>query len=94
MANYAGQHVHKRLVQDEAYKKKEYPLALKNAFIGIDADMKSSAHTGPYFEALPISDSKAYLAPRRCRILPGALWMHRCGCSCVERGQDLRGMFD
>ncbi|KAI0754952.1 PP2C-domain-containing protein [Daedaleopsis nitida] len=42
VARYAGQHVHKRLVQDEAYRKKEYALALKNAFIGIDADMRAN----------------------------------------------------
>ena len=43
MAKYAGQHVHKRLVQDEAFQKREYALALKNAFLGTDADMRSSA---------------------------------------------------
>ncbi|KAH9922773.1 PP2C-domain-containing protein [Epithele typhae] len=42
VAKYAGQFVHKRLIQDEAYHKKDYALALKNAFLGTDADMKSS----------------------------------------------------
>ena len=59
MARYAGQHVHKRLLQDEAYKKKEYALALKNAFIGTDADMRSSAHDAVHREMLPISDLSA-----------------------------------
>ena len=35
--------MHKRLVQDEAYQKKDYTLALKNAFLGTDADMRASA---------------------------------------------------
>ncbi|TFK91114.1 PP2C-domain-containing protein [Polyporus arcularius HHB13444] len=42
VARYAGQNVHKRLLQEEAYKKKDYAAALKNAFIGTDADMRSN----------------------------------------------------
>ena len=39
-AKYAGEHVHQRLVQDPAYKEGRYDDALKNAFLGTDADMK------------------------------------------------------
>ena len=42
VAKYAGVHVHKRLIQDEAYQKKDYTLALKNAFLNTDAEMKNS----------------------------------------------------
>ncbi len=56
VARYAGQNVHKRLLQEEAYKKKDYAAALKNAFIGTDADMRSSAHTKPFGDLLSISD--------------------------------------
>ena len=57
VAKYAGQFVHKRLVQDEAYKKKDYNLALKNAFLGTDADMRSSAYYNMSVFIPPISDS-------------------------------------
>ncbi|KAI0072866.1 PP2C-domain-containing protein [Panus rudis PR-1116 ss-1] len=39
-AKYAGQHVHKRLVSEDPYKKGEYNEALKQAFLGIDQDMR------------------------------------------------------
>ncbi|KAI0648068.1 PP2C-domain-containing protein [Trametes meyenii] len=42
VAQYAGQHLHHRLVQDEAYKQHDYPLALKNAFLGTDDDIRST----------------------------------------------------
>ncbi|KAI0927082.1 hypothetical protein AcW1_007566 [Taiwanofungus camphoratus] len=42
VAKYAGENVHKRLVTDEAYRSKEYRAALKNAFLGTDADMRAS----------------------------------------------------
>ncbi|KAH9942872.1 PP2C-domain-containing protein [Amylocystis lapponica] len=42
VAKYAGENVHKRLLSDEAYQKREYPAALKNAFLGTDADMRSN----------------------------------------------------
>ena len=58
MARYAGQNVHKRLVQDEAYHKKEYALALKNAFIGTDAEMRSSAFTTLPGVMMPISNRR------------------------------------
>ncbi|KAJ8473347.1 hypothetical protein ONZ51_g7926 [Trametes cubensis] len=42
VAKYAGQHLHQRLVSDDAYKRKDYPRALKNAFLGTDEDIRSS----------------------------------------------------
>lgn len=42
VAKYAGQNVHHRLVRDEAYKQHDYRLALKNAFLGTDEDIRSS----------------------------------------------------
>ncbi|KAK7690087.1 hypothetical protein QCA50_006733 [Cerrena zonata] len=41
VAHYAGDHVHKRLIAEEAYKQKDYLAALKNAFLNTDADMKA-----------------------------------------------------
>lgn len=68
VAKYAGENVHKKLISDNAYKSKDYPLALKNAFLGTDADMRSS----PQFQrdssgctavaALATSDGKIYVA--------------------------------
>ncbi|KAH9854668.1 PP2C-domain-containing protein [Lenzites betulinus] len=43
VAKYAGQNLHHRLVQEQAYKEKNWPLALKNAFLGTDDDIRSSA---------------------------------------------------
>ncbi|KAL1950327.1 hypothetical protein VTO73DRAFT_5451 [Trametes versicolor] len=42
VAKYAGQNVHHRLVRDEAYKQHDYRLALKNAFLGTDEDIRSN----------------------------------------------------
>ncbi|KZT73787.1 PP2C-domain-containing protein [Daedalea quercina L-15889] len=40
-AKYAGENVHKNLVSDEAYQRKEYRAALKNAFLRTDDDMRT-----------------------------------------------------
>ncbi|KAF9049616.1 PP2C-domain-containing protein [Hymenopellis radicata] len=39
VAKFAGQNVHKRLVNEESYKEKNYEEALKRAFLGTDEDM-------------------------------------------------------
>lgn len=39
-AKFAGQHVHERMLKDDAYIAGRYTEALKNAFINTDADMK------------------------------------------------------
>jgi hypothetical protein len=41
VAKYAGQYLWKRIVDDKLYKKGDYAAALKAAFLGCDADMKS-----------------------------------------------------
>lgn len=38
-ARFAGQNVHRRLVQEDAYKEANYEQALKRAFLGTDEDM-------------------------------------------------------
>lgn len=52
VAKYAGEHLWKRIIEDEAYKRGEYAAALKSAFLGCDADMKAS-------------ESRSVLRPRR-----------------------------
>ena len=42
VAKYIGQNLWKRIADDDAYKKGEYTTALKNSFLGCDADMKAS----------------------------------------------------
>jgi len=42
MAKFAGINVHKRLVAEDAYHKKRYEEALKNAFLGTDKDFLAS----------------------------------------------------
>lgn len=44
MAKYAGEHVHKRLIEESAYKEGQYPEALKRAFLDADMDMKTSTY--------------------------------------------------
>jgi len=41
IAKYSGQHVHARLLQDEAYAAKDYRTALKRAFLGTDDDLRT-----------------------------------------------------
>lgn len=38
VATFAGSHVHKRLITEEAYRAKQYDDALKRAFLGTDED--------------------------------------------------------
>ncbi|KXN88252.1 hypothetical protein AN958_07711 [Leucoagaricus sp. SymC.cos] len=46
VAKYAGQNVHKRLVQEESYKEKNYETALRKAFLGVDEDLQADpTHT-------------------------------------------------
>ena len=47
-AKYAGQHVHERLVKDDAYLQGRYTEALKSAFINTDADMKNGVWNQKY----------------------------------------------
>lgn len=39
VAKFAGENVHKRLLKEKAYLDKQYPLALKKAFLGTDEDL-------------------------------------------------------
>ena len=41
MAKFAGQHVAKRLVSEQAYREFEYEQALKKAFLGTDEDLRA-----------------------------------------------------
>lgn len=43
VAKFAGQNVHRRLVQEESYKEGNYAEALKRAFLGTDEDLLASA---------------------------------------------------
>jgi protein phosphatase 2C family protein 2/3 len=43
VARFAGEHVHKRLVSEEAYRRKYYFKALKKAFLGTDEDLRAGA---------------------------------------------------
>jgi protein phosphatase 2C family protein 2/3 len=43
VAKYAGQHVHQRLVSEEAYTEKDYPTAFKKAFLGTDDDLRAGS---------------------------------------------------
>ncbi|KAI0761953.1 PP2C-domain-containing protein [Trametes elegans] len=68
VAQYAGQHLHERLVKDDAYKQKDYPLALKHAFLGTDEDIRSNpdfardASGCTAVAALVTKDDKIYVA--------------------------------
>lgn len=41
-AKYAGENVHKRLLKEETYKKKEYTEAMRQAFLNTDTEMRNS----------------------------------------------------
>ncbi|KAJ8583578.1 PP2C-domain-containing protein [Rhizopogon salebrosus TDB-379] len=41
VARFAGEHVHKRLVSEETYRRKYYFKALKKAFLGTDEDLRA-----------------------------------------------------
>ncbi|KAI0632105.1 PP2C-domain-containing protein [Trametes polyzona] len=68
VAKYAGQHLHERLVKDEAYKEQDWPRALKNAFLGTDEDIRSNpdfardASGCTAVAALVTKDGKIYVA--------------------------------
>lgn len=58
VAKYAGENLWKRIAEDEAYKNGQYAVALKNSFLGCDADMKASESS---------LDMLSTGAPLRCR---------------------------
>ncbi|KAJ3509423.1 hypothetical protein NLJ89_g5230 [Agrocybe chaxingu] len=68
VARFAGQNVHKRLVQEESYKEANFETALKRAFLGTDEDLLANpAHTRDpsgctAVAALITSDNKIYVA--------------------------------
>ena len=41
VAEFAGSHVHKRLITEEAYREKRYEDSLKRAFLGTDGDLRA-----------------------------------------------------
>lgn len=43
VAKYAGEYVHKRLIEGDTYREGRYQEALKRAFLDTDAEMKNSA---------------------------------------------------
>ena len=47
VAKFASQNVHKRLINEESYREKQYETALKRAFIGTDEDILKSEQRFP-----------------------------------------------
>ena len=43
VARFAGQNVHRRLVQEESYQQQDYKDAMRRAFLGTDEDMLAGA---------------------------------------------------
>ncbi|KAG6841987.1 hypothetical protein C0991_004478 [Blastosporella zonata] len=68
VAKFAGANVHKRLVQEETYKQRQYEAAMKRAFLGTDEDLLADpAHTRDTsgctaVAALVTADGKIYVA--------------------------------
>ncbi|KAG6377097.1 PP2C-domain-containing protein [Boletus reticuloceps] len=68
VAKFAGKNVHKRLLAEEAYRKKRYDEAMKRAFLGTDEDLLADpAHTRDpsgctAVAALLTHDKKIYVA--------------------------------
>jgi hypothetical protein len=56
VARFAGQNVHKRLVNEEAYRNKDYEIALKRAFLGTDEDILAGMSDGSVLSSIQISD--------------------------------------
>jgi len=67
VAKFAGQNVHKRLVKEEAYHKRQYEAALRRTFLGTDEDVqKDPEHSSDCgcaaVAALITHDGKIYVA--------------------------------
>lgn len=39
VARFAGQHVHRRLVNEDSYQRQDYEEAMRRSFLGTDEDM-------------------------------------------------------
>jgi len=48
VARFAGQNVHRRLVQEESYRQQDYKEAMRRAFLGTDEDMLAGALYPPF----------------------------------------------
>ncbi|KAG6814255.1 hypothetical protein H0H92_015370 [Tricholoma furcatifolium] len=68
VAKFAGENVHKRLVEEETYKQGQYEAAMKRAFLGTDEDLLADpGHTRDpsgctAVAALVTADGKIYVA--------------------------------
>ena len=47
VARFAGQNVHRRLIQEESYGQQDYKEAMRRAFLGTDEDMLAGALYSP-----------------------------------------------
>lgn len=79
--------MHKKLISDEAYQRKEYRAALKNAFIHTDDDMR---HGELHFFRPGLHYTEAVLSIS-ARNAEGQLWVHSSCCTRHKRWQSIRG---
>ena len=87
VAKFSGENVHKRLVADDAYKKGQFEVALKNAFLGTDEDIRAGEFwsvsvllgINSPMSVCPVND-------RRFSIFQGSVWVHGCCCFGHSRG--------
>lgn len=94
VAKFSGENVHKRLVSDEAYKQGNFEVALKNAFLGTDEDIRAGEFWSVLFLlGLNSPMSVCLVNDRRISILQGSFWVYGRCCLGHSRGPHYRRTF-
>ena len=95
VAKFAAQNVHKRLVKEEAYEKKNYEEALKRAFLGTDEDLLAgetirATHPPTQLIPLPLLDPAHVRDPSGCTAVAALItadnkiYVVRVTCACAR----------
>jgi len=61
VAKFAGQNVHKRLVLEKSYTEKKYEIAFKEAFLGVDQELRIGV--SPSYSLSSLQSSRYFLRP-------------------------------
>jgi len=80
VAKFAGQNVHKRLVLEKSYTEKNYEIAFKDAFLGVDQEIRVGVSSS--YSLSSVQSSRYFLRPIATQ---KTIRLHCCCCSNYRR---------
>jgi len=76
VAKFAGENLHKRLVLEKSYTEKNYEIAFKEAFLGVDQELRVGV--SPFRSLSSVQSNRSYLRPLAAQ---KTIRLHCCCCS-------------